>query len=155
MIVEEHKFTFFCDVVNQSFQKMVAKYTGGQSALVDPNINPQQRIAVIIGVIGGSRGRIVMTMERPFADNIAAAMNEEPMHQGLELFMVMAEFANIFCGNAITRLNNNFQDSKLRLTPPVILVGDELDISTPEIQSVSFDYDRTGTATINIGFEGE
>lgn len=115
----------------------------------------ERKIAVVVGVVGRNRGRILLEVREKTALAITEGMNEGPLDEEMELYWFLAEFANMFSGKAITSINNQFKGSDLRLTPPAIFAGEDLELTTPNVQSQSTVYVGDGLARVNIGFEGD
>ena len=109
---------------------------------------------MVIGVVGLNKGRILLMADEGTARKITEGMNGEPLEQDLDLYLYLGEFANMFSGKAITMINNTYKNRDLRLTPPVIFSGNDLDVVTPSIRSTAITFHGQGKVRIDIGFEG-
>lgn len=140
-----------------AFQNVVAKASSLQFERSDEkwqDISNEKRIAVVIGVVGLNKGRILLIADEPTALKITEGMNGEPLKDNLEKHLYLGEFTNIFSGKAITMINNTYKNRDLRLTPPVIFSGNDLDVTSPSIRSTAFTFSGQGKVHIDIGFEG-
>ena len=54
--------------------------------------------------------------------------------------LYVAEFANMFCGRATTYANNEYKEREFWLTPPAIFSAENLEITSPSIESESAYY---------------
>lgn len=153
--MEKGKFVFFTECVEQAFGKVLALLTALNLTQSEPNLSPGSKtISVIIGITGRNKGRILLEVDDATALKITEGMNDGPLDSELELYLFLAEFANIFSGNAITRINNTYKGSELRLIPPAIFAGDNLEITTPHIDSSDLWFTGDGNVRVNVGFEG-
>ncbi|HNW91478.1 MAG TPA: chemotaxis protein CheX [bacterium] len=90
---------------------------------------PTRGIAVIIGVVGQLRGRVVFDLDTPTALKLAAQLNGEeftaidPLVQS-----TLNEIANISSGRAVGVLCG--QGCECDITPPVLLHGDTVTVTT-------------------------
>lgn len=155
--MEQGKINFFSHCVEDAFLKVAADLGG---------INFQKKEAlqafendamvVIVGVVGKNKGRIQLSVNHDMAHKITEAMNGEPFDDRVEMALFLAELTNIFSGHAITAINNAYRGSDLRLTPPAIFSGEQLELATPSIRSQQIVYQSpAGDARLDIGFEGE
>ncbi len=112
---------------------------------------------IIIGIVGKrEKGRIFLETGESVVKAIAGKMDSDVIGNTVDTFLCLAEFANIYCGKAVTEINNRYRGSDLRLTPPAVFSGAGMEISTPGLQSVVCYYKSlNGMASLDIGFEGE
>ncbi|WP_300521390.1 chemotaxis protein CheX [Aminiphilus sp.] len=117
-----------------------------------------ERVAVILGMISGDeslKGRVLLDGDAEQIRDIAEGMNGEPLETTTDLYFFIGEFTNMFCGRAITVINNAHRGMEFRLTPPAILAGRHMDITTPSIRSESFAFaGGRGIVRLDVGFEG-
>jgi len=117
-----------------------------------------ERVAVILGMISGDeslKGRVLLDGDAEQIRDIAEGMNGEPLETTTDLYFFIGEFTNMFCGRAITVINNAHRGTEFRLTPPAILAGLHMDITTPSIRSESFAFaGARGIVRLDVGFEG-
>ncbi|HOJ79083.1 MAG TPA: chemotaxis protein CheX [Bacillota bacterium] len=157
--MQPEKFRFLAQSVKEAYQIIAAELAGERFDLEpEPETLPEdQVISVIVGAVGNnSKGRIMVEMAMETARRLTEEMNGEPFTDEFEMYLFLAEFANIFSGKAITKINNTYKGVDLRLTPPAIFTGDKMEITTPSIQSeIVFFKSESGVAKLDIGFEGE
>ena len=157
MAIEKEKFDKFVEFIKKSFEEVTRELVDSEyesnKAL---QLNDDTKIAIIIGVCGRSKGRILLESNFLTANNFAIAMNcGDPLDEPNDLYMYVAEFANMFCGRATTYSNNEYQNREFWLTPPAIFSGDELEINSPSIQAETVYYKgEQGIFLVEIGFEG-
>lgn len=154
--MDKDKFYSFLNCFDASFQKVIQEMSGFQvSKCGHAKIPAGNKFSVIIGIIQSNRGRILFESEQGLVDRITEGMNGEPVANITDKYLYLAEFANIFCGNAVSQINNRYKENELRLTPPALFAGTNMRIITPNIQSDSVFYTSDfGQAVLNIGFEG-
>ncbi len=120
-----------------------------------PIIQGEKAIAVIIGITGTCKGRILLMISNSTAAKITEKMNYGPLSDQLEFYLHLGEFGNIVSGRAITYINNHFEKGAIRLAPPAIFAARNLDIITPNIHIEDITYQGIlGPVWLNIGFEG-
>lgn len=154
--MQSDKFLMFVDCFNKAFIEVTREMAELEFTKCDEaHITEERRFAVIIGTVGRYRGRIVFQAGADVVRSITGGMNGEPLGSMMDTYFYLAEYANTFCGNAVTHINNACKDSELRLTPPAILSGTGMKIATPSIKSGQVFFScRTGHAVLDIGFEG-
>lgn len=120
------------------------------------NVNGQKtKISIVVGLVGNYKGRILITVDNVTSQKMGEVINCGELADDHEMFLCLSEFTNIFVGRGLTKINNEFKDANLRLTPPAIFEGDNLDILTPAIHSKQLFFDsELGQIFIDIGFEG-
>ena len=155
--MEDDKFIQFINCISDAFKNVVLEVSGlkfketGREVISD-----QKKFSVIIGIVGKNKGRILFEGDNTTIKMITENMNEGPFGNMMDMYFCLAEFTNMFCGNAVTVLNNQYRGSDLRLTPPAIFAGTDMEISTPSIKSSSSFYTCDhGLVILDIGFEGE
>lgn len=92
-------------------------------------------VATIVGITGEAEGRLLLDMTPESAIRIAAKMNGEQLTT-LDAFAkdTLAELASMITGRAISILND--AGHQLKVTPPTLLVGDNLTISGRELETL-------------------
>lgn len=154
--MDPKKFKNFCDCFEEAFYKLASQAVGME--FIPSKEAPEtegRKIAAIVGVVGKNKGRVQVEISAKLAGKMYDHANGEPAKDEQELCFYLAEFANMIAGKGITVLNNTYKGANLRLTPPAIFVGNNLDITTSKISSASKSFDtENGTAKIVIGFEG-
>lgn len=99
--------------------------------------DPSLGFATIIGLTGPASGRLVIDMTPETALKVATVMNEGEKFDDPNDEMVKAtigEVANMITGKAIAKLYK--QGFVFALTPPTIVVGKEVNIETPKIETL-------------------
>lgn len=154
--MDENKFKLFTGCFEKAL-KEISLAMGGLTVQNAPNgeFPGDKKTIIVIGVTGKNKGRVLLELNDPISSAITEYMNGEPLQDPMEKYFFLAEFANIFCGKAITLLNNIYKGSDLRLTPPAIIAGTSMEIASPNIQSSQlFFLSGNGTLSLNMGFEG-
>lgn len=114
-------------------------------------------VTSIVTFAGVRRGRLLIDMEPELALYMTNTIigSEFDNAREYDVLTTISELNNIIAGDAITKLNNEF-DLSLRLAPPIVLCGDQPIISVPKLTSVTIngrsDY---GNIKINIAFAKE
>lgn len=155
--MEEEKLKFFYKFMDDAFRKVVSQLTGMSFTQVSegPSITDEKKLSLIVGWVGHNKGRVLLELNEKLALKIFEAMNGAPPDDDLELYLHLAEFANMVSGNGITSINNFYKSSELRLTPPAIFVGKNLEISSPKVSTVGCIYrSEYGGIRMEIGVEG-
>jgi CheY-specific phosphatase CheX len=154
--MDQNKFDFFCNCFEESLKKIITGIPG--MALLSGEEWKEaegKKLSSIVGVVGLNKGRVHVEMNEVLAQKLYEGANGEPAGDEMDLCFYLAEFTNMITGSGITMLNNTYKGSSLRLTPPAIFAGENLDITTPKVQSAVRTYKtKYGPVLIEIGFEG-
>lgn len=154
--MEEEKLKFFHKCLTDAFQKVASEMTGMTFAPANdlPCID-EKKFSLIVGLVGQNKGRVILELNEKLALKIFEAMNGAPPDDDLELYLYLAEFANMVSGNGLTSINNAFKGSELRLTPPAVFAGKQLEITSPKVSSAGGNYrSEYGAVRLEIGIEG-
>lgn len=121
---------------------------------VDEQNYTSQGVAVVMGIVGRYSGRLIFDLSFDSASALTkAALRRDPKNQD-EVLAMVAEFANIFGGNACSILNKKHKEFGLRVTPPSVFHGGSPEITTPKIQKKAIYADTVyGRMYLNIGFK--
>jgi chemotaxis protein CheX len=94
------------------------------------------KVVIIIGIAGDFRGQVFFTMDEKTACGIASAMMFGMKVAVLDEMSksAIAELGNMIMGNVSTEFYN--EGIKIDITPPTILVGSDMNISTKGLQTV-------------------
>ena len=155
--VLESKFEVLFDFAKKSFEEIMFEVTS-EAIKSDGefNIEPQDRLSlsIIIGISGNTNGRILLNTSIEYGKNIATAMNfGDPLENEEDLYVYLAEFANMFCGRAATYINNKFGKREIWISPPAIFSAKDLEIITPNVSSMKAYYECTvGKFIVDMGF---
>ncbi|MEI7473515.1 MAG: chemotaxis protein CheX [bacterium] len=156
MSIEVIKIEKFIDYVKKAFTEITKELVDSEYNVVSENIlKDNAKVAIIIGICGNTKGRILLESDFETASNFAVAMNfgdffEDPK----DMYLYVAEFANMFCGRATTYINNEYQNREFWLSPPAIFSAENLEILSPTIHSeVAYYSGEQGSFIIDIGIE--
>ncbi len=112
-------------------------------------------LAIIVGLTGTTQGRVIVDMATDVAERFASKMLGGDAASEDDQMNSVAEFANIIAGHGVSRINNiNSQnDMDVRLTPPSILLGENLSIINPKLSSCTITAETSvGLIHMNVGF---
>jgi CheY-specific phosphatase CheX len=154
--MDVQKLDFFQKCINDAFQKVASEMTGMNfvPAKEAPEID-EKKFSLIVGLVGQNKGRVLLELNEKLALKIFEEMNGASPDEDLDLYLYLAEFANIVSGNGITSINNMYKGSELRLTPPAIFAGNKLEITSPKVNSLGSAYlSEYGAVRLEIGIEG-
>ena len=157
MPIEKDKVDKFNGFVKKAFEEVTSELVEtGYKATESVQSQATSKIVIIIGICGKSKGRIILESDLETAGKFAVAMNfGDALDDPKDLYLYIAEFANMFCGRATTYANNEYKDREFWLTPPAIFSAEDLEITSPSIQSETVCYSgNEGIFLIDIGFEG-
>lgn len=155
--VAQSKFDILFNLAKKSFEEIMFEVTG-EAIQSDGefNIEPLDRLSlsIIIGLSGNTNGRILLNTSVEFGRNIAVAMNfGDPLDNEDDLYIYLAEFANMFCGRAATYINNEFGKREIWISPPAIFSAKDLDVITPNVSSTKAYYECSlGKYVVDMGF---
>ncbi len=154
--MEEQKLNYFYQYLVEAFQKVALEMTGINYAPAnDFPLTDEKKISLIVGLVGQNKGRVLLELNEGLALKIFEEMNGAPPDDDLELYLYLAEFANMVSGNGITCINNTFKSIDLRLTPPAVFAGKQLEITSPKVSSAGGIYrSEYGSVRLEIGIEG-
>jgi len=156
MSIDKTKFENFVAFIKKSFEEVINELVDTTyEEISSKEIDSEEKVALVIGIAGNSKGRILLISSKETADTFAVAMNcDDPLDDPKDMYIYMAEFSNMFCGRATTFANNEYKDREFWLTPPGIFSAKNLEISTPSIQSEIAVYKgKHGLFLVDIGFE--
>lgn len=123
----------------------------------DTELDEKHKIKVIVSVIGKYRGRIILTTGETTSKALAFRFMGEEVTDDVEVLSCVSEILNIFSGKFVTDINNILKKQELRLTPPAVFEGEDIDIVTPnpnlksEVLNFKSEY---GKVQLDLGFEG-
>lgn len=151
----DNKFDILFDFSKNSFEEIIAEVTEEQITAGDEfQIDDENKLSVLIGLSGETNGRILLETSSDHGRNIAIAMNfGDELDSEDDLYMYLAEFANMFCGRAATYINDKFGKREVWLSPPAIFSAKDLEVVTPNVQSKGAYYNCSlGKFIVDIGF---
>ena len=92
-------------------------------------------VAVLVGIAGDVRGRMLLDMSRDTSINVSDYMNGEKTNNFDQMTKAtITELANMIAGLAITKLSN--LGFTFHVSPPTILTGDNMEITSTAIEAV-------------------
>lgn len=93
-------------------------------------------VVIIIGITGKIRGQVIFTMNKNVAMEIASSMmGGMPVTELDEISKsAISELTNMILGNTATVLYN--RGIGIEITPPSLLLGESMQISTNKLQTV-------------------
>lgn len=111
-------------------------------------------LTTIIGISGGIRGNIALSMPYDTAKKNASAMM-----MGMEIAEIdeisvsaLGELTNMICGQAAIELSGH--NLEACVTPPTIIHGDNMKIIISQVETMAVELDSPlGTVELNIGLE--
>jgi CheY-specific phosphatase CheX len=155
--MEKEKFQKFLDFTQKAFLDISLELVSeSYNYLDDAELDAFHTLAVVIGITGNSKGRIIIESSFETAKKFAVLMNcGDPLDEENDVYLYMAEFANMVSGRTATHANNEFKERFAWLAPPAIFAGENLEIASPNI--ICKDQYYTGEAgmfKVSIGFGG-
>ena len=107
-------------------------------------------VAIIIGLMGNLKGQVIISMNKLIACKIASSMMMGmPVAELDEVSKsAITEAANMILGNAATLLYN--QSIKIDITPPSLLMADNMQISTPKMKTICVPLVISSGGTIEL-----
>ncbi len=107
-------------------------------------------VVIIIGIAGDFKGQVFFTMNEKTACSIASAMMFGMDVPALDEMSksAIAELGNMIMGNVSTEFYN--EGVKIDITPPTVLVGSDINISTKGVQTVSVPIEIENGTKIEI-----
>ncbi|PKL11599.1 MAG: chemotaxis protein CheX [Spirochaetae bacterium HGW-Spirochaetae-6] len=120
------------------------------------DLKPQERIpdvGVLVGVTGQAVGRMLIISDRNLADKLVEIMNGEKHDLRSDMAQsTIGEIGNMIMGRAITKLYD--LGFHFEITPPSVIVGSEVRITTLGIETLSVPYTLPmGSLEINISLK--
>ena len=137
-----------------SAQEILEQVLSGQIAAGKVQLSPApltgNGVTAIVGVTGEGEGRVLYEMSRQTALAIATEMNDEPQSElGSLAKETLSELASMMTGRAISILND--QGYELRVSPPTLISGDNITISTAELETMTVPLETThGEVLVNV-----
>ncbi len=107
-------------------------------------------LAIIIGLTGTLRGQVIFSMNKDMALGIASAMmgGMEVTEMNEITKSAVTEATNMILGNTATIFYNN--GITIDITPPSLLMGDNMQISTSKMKTVCVPLNISSGGTIEI-----
>ncbi len=137
-----------------SAQEILEQVLSGKIAAGKVQLSPAPKagnsVTAIVGITGEGEGRVLFEMSRQTALAIAAEMNDEPQTElGRLAKATLSELASMITGRAISVLND--KGYELRVSPPTLIAGDNVTISTAELETLRVPLETThGEVVVNV-----
>ncbi len=145
---------FFKESIKEAFEIMFDGNITLETENTAPSWISSKGVAVVVGITGVKKGRVLVDMSHFTAMELAKRMDAELNNEDMALFTI-AEFCNIASGGAVTAINNNYRQSNLRLVAPSFFSGTKAKIFSPSLKSTMLSYTtHFGKIDFHIGFEG-
>lgn len=151
----DNKYDLIFEFAQKSFEDIISEVTGEAIEKTEKfSMESDSILSIIIGISGETSGRILLNTTSEHGSNLAKIMNfGDDLEKEEDLFLYLAEFANMFCGRAATYINNKFGKREVWITPPSIFSAKDLDIITPNVSSNEAYYKCSfGNFIIDVGF---
>lgn len=114
-----------------------------------PEVFTSQQLNIVCGITGDVEGQVIYGMSLVTADKIASAMIGTPVVSFDQLAAsAIAELGNMISGNSMTLLAS--QGFKCDITPPTIVKGTNVKISTFQIPTLVIPLRMPGMGEIEI-----
>jgi len=114
-----------------------------------------EAILIFVGITGKIRGQAIFTMSKKVAFSIASAMMLGMTVDELNEISksALCELTNMILGNTATLLYN--KGIGIEITPPTLLMGENLEISTSKIKTICIPIHLTDTDVLEIDLSVE
>ncbi|HEO65198.1 MAG TPA: chemotaxis protein CheX [Spirochaetes bacterium] len=135
-----------CDILEEVLDVKIEK----EELFLKETTVPILGVAVLIGLTGNVRGRVLIDMEQDTALKIAGIMNMEEIAVFDEMAKAtITELANMIGGRAITELHNEGFD--FEVSPPTIFTGTDMEVSSPHLEAFIVPLDTPfGRIEVNV-----
>ncbi|HOJ50087.1 MAG TPA: chemotaxis protein CheX [Spirochaetota bacterium] len=146
----------FIDPFLEATEEIIREVLNVEPKRGEMELNEQETIpdiGVFLGLTGQASGRMLINFDKNLALKIIEVMNGEP--HALESEMGQAtigELGNMITGRAVTKLYE--KGFHFNLTPPSVIVGNNVRVSTLGIETLSVPYHISyGNLEINISIK--
>ena len=112
-------------------------------------------VVIMVGLTGSIRGQAIFTMNKKLAMSIASSMmGGMPVTDFDEISKsAISELANMILGNTATLLYN--RGLTVEITPPSLLMGDNMSISSSKMKTICIPLVLTGGEVIELDISVE
>ena len=120
-----------CEIIQEVLGDEVVK----EELFLKETTVPILGVAVLIGLTGSVRGRVLIDMNIDTALKIASAMNFGDEFSAFNDLAkaTITELANMIGGRAITELHN--EGFSFQVSPPTIFTGTDMEVSSPHLEA--------------------
>lgn len=124
----------FVEASCQIMEEVLGKEVEKEELFLKETTVPIMGVAVLIGLTGSVRGRVLIDMTMETALKIAGAMNMDAFSEFDEMAKAtITELANMIGGRAITELHN--EGFNFEVSPPTIFTGSDMKVSSPNLEA--------------------
>lgn len=110
-------------------------------------------IVVIAGIIGKFSGKMFVSMSNQTAEALSAAIYRRELKGYGDIANILTEFTNIITGSACSKLNQMNREYSLRVAPPSIIIGKNMQMAPPDFTTYTTIADTEfGKIMLNVGF---
>lgn len=145
----------FRNSLEENIQKIVDPEASVQKTKYEESLEKFSGYLVSIGIIGGRDGRVLLAFSEDAAKEIAGNIFGKKEVEKKEILALFNELVNVVAGNAISKINSKDRNLRLRLSPPAVFQGNQLELSLVDLSNSSFTAKtKYGSLIMNIGFAG-
>ncbi|MGE5405429.1 MAG: chemotaxis protein CheX, partial [Candidatus Saccharibacteria bacterium] len=114
-----------------------------------------QGMAVMVGLTGNQQGRLILDLVPDTASKLASRMFGKDILSEDNVINGLAELTNIIGGHSVSRINNIYRETEIRLTPPSVLMGKNMCLVNPRLNMTKVvAITEIGSLVMGIGFSG-
>jgi len=153
-LLQDIYFTVFKDSLRDSLNKMTKTVLTYEKEYIFEEPFTSEGVSIVIGISGGFSGKMIISISNVAAKVLTASILKREPKDDNEVTTMLAEFANIVSGNACSILNRNNEEFSLRVSPPSIATGENIQISPPDYETFMAEGSCVfGKILINVGFK--
>jgi DNA-binding NarL/FixJ family response regulator len=145
------------DIFKEALGQSITRMTKTTATFTDKECserNISQGITVVIGIIGLYPGSLILDLSNDTAGKMAEVILRRPAKGQEEVVAMGAEFANVVGGIACSMLNKKDKALGLRVSPPNVFYGMQIEIASPGIQLSGLYADSDfGKIYLGVGFK--
>jgi len=142
-------------IINTAEEMLDRKIKYGESAEMKSPLEVEN-FAIIVGIAGQVTGQIIFGFKEEVVNSITSHMiGQETLELDDLTLSAVAEFANVLSGHVTIDLVDSGCSKKLGMSPPSIIMGKDLKISTKiqPIQKVRLEIEEYGDMSIYIALK--
>ncbi len=152
--MDARMFSPFIDTFFQVLPGLGIKQVERGKLSLKEKLSAARDVTALIGLSGGLRGNIAITMDEATAKKIASIMMMGRPVETLDDMAqsAIAEMANMISANAMTIVGQN--GFAMQVTPPTLITGEKISCIVSQVKSLNVEiYTEAGMIEINIGLE--
>jgi len=143
----------FKETFADALTKMTKTIPAFEEEFLSNDLLQSKGVSIVIGIIGKYSGRMILDMSIETATALSTKALKRNISNSKEVIATIGEFTNIVSGNACSILNRQDKLLSLRVSPPSVFYGDNLNISSAKFKTsllkISTDF---GIILLNVGF---